>query len=98
MGASAGGLDVVRQVLSGLPEDLGASVFVVMHMSADGPGLLAQVLTRSSRLPVSEANDGEAMRVGRVYVSRPDHHMILESNRIRVLRGPKPAAHCARVR
>jgi two-component system chemotaxis response regulator CheB len=93
MGASAGGLDAVRLILGGLPKDLPASVFVVMHISADGPGLLAQVLTRHSRLPVSEANDREPMRPARVYVSRPDHHLILERDRVRVMRGPKQNRH-----
>ena len=93
LGASAGGLEVIGQILRGLPGDLPASVFVVMHMSADGPGLLAQVLGRQARLPVSEANDGEPVRTGRVYVPRPDHHLILEPHRIRVLRGPKQNRH-----
>jgi hypothetical protein len=58
IGASAGGFEVLRQILRDLPGQLPASVFVVVHMSADGPGLLATVLARHTALPVEEAADG----------------------------------------
>ena len=93
VGASAGGLDVLRQILGSLPEGLPASVFVVLHMAADGPGLLATVLGRHSQLPVTEAEDGAAIRTGRVYVARPDHHLLLEGGVMRVRRGPKQNRH-----
>jgi two-component system chemotaxis response regulator CheB len=89
MGASAGGFEGYRRILADLPADLPAAVFVVLHMSANGPGLLAHVLGRHSKLPVREAEDGESIRPGRVYVARPDHHLLVEQNRMRVLRGPK---------
>jgi two-component system chemotaxis response regulator CheB len=65
MGASAGGLDVLRQILSDLPPDLPAAVLV--HVSADAPGLLATVLGRRCALPVEEARDGAPIRSGRVW-------------------------------
>jgi two-component system chemotaxis response regulator CheB len=93
MGASAGGLEVLREILRGLPEDLPASVFVVMHMSADSPGLLATVLGRDAELPVTEAKDGEKLRRAHIYVARPDHHLLVSEGRVRVLRGPKQNRH-----
>jgi two-component system, chemotaxis family, protein-glutamate methylesterase/glutaminase len=89
MGASAGGLEAYRRVLAELPADLPAAVFLVLHMSANGPGLLAGVLGRHSRLSVREAKDREEVKAGRVYVARPDHHLLLDKGRMRVVRGPK---------
>jgi len=89
MGASAGGLEAYRRVLAELPADLPAAVFAVIHMPANAPGLLAQVLGRHARMPVYEAEDGERIREGRVYVARPDHHLLVARDRVRVLRGPK---------
>ena len=93
MGASAVVFEVMGEVLRGLPADLPAAVFVVMHISADGPGLLAQVLARHARLPVTEARHGEPLRTGRIYVPRPDHHLLVGEHHVRVLRGPKQNRH-----
>jgi two-component system chemotaxis response regulator CheB len=57
MGASAGGGEALSALVRGFPEDLPAAVFIVLHMSADSPGLLAGVLGRHSPgMPQSAAN------------------------------------------
>lgn len=88
VGASAGGLDMLRQLLAQLPADFPASIFVVWHLSRDYPSQLAQILSRASALPVTQAIDGEAINVGHVYVARPDHHLLVAPGRIQVRRGP----------
>jgi two-component system chemotaxis response regulator CheB len=93
MGASAGGVEALSVILRGLPADLPATVFIVLHMSADSPGSLASVLGRHARLPVHEAVDGESIRKGSVYVARPDRHLMLEPDRVRVVSGPKQNRH-----
>lgn len=93
LGASAGGVEVLRTVLAGLPEDLPAALFLVMHTPAESPGMLPQILDRQAKLPVHEASDGEPIRHGRVYVARPDRHLMLEERRVRVVRGPKQNRH-----
>ena len=89
IGTSAGGLEALRVLVAGLPEDLAASVFVVLHTSADSPGLLAAILERAGRLPATNAIDGDRIRPGCIYVAPPDHHMIIEPGVVRVTRGPK---------
>jgi two-component system, chemotaxis family, protein-glutamate methylesterase/glutaminase len=93
LGASAGGVEALRTILRGLPGDLPAAVFLVTHTSADSPSVLAQVLDRHAKIPVKEATDGEPIRHGRVYVARPDRHLLLEERRVRVVRGPKQNRH-----
>lgn len=89
IGASAGGVDALRTLLGGLPRELEASVFVVMHVAADSPGILPRILQNACPLPVEHARDGEEIRHGRVYVAPADCHLLLERDRVRLSRGPK---------
>ncbi|HEV2149263.1 MAG TPA: chemotaxis protein CheB [Longimicrobiaceae bacterium] len=89
VGASAGGVAALRTLAAGLPAGLDASVFVVMHVAADGPGFLPQILQGDCALPVEHARDGEPIAPGRVYVAPADHHLVLERDRVRVTRGPR---------
>jgi two-component system, chemotaxis family, protein-glutamate methylesterase/glutaminase len=88
IGASAGGIPALSELVAGLPEDLNAAVFIVLHIGA-ARSCLPHILSRVSRLPVANALDGEAVVPGRIYVAPPDLHMLLEGGRIRLVRGPK---------
>ena len=74
---SAGGLRGFARVLEQLPDDLGAAVVVVMHLQAAHPSLLATILGRSSHLPVKEAEGGDLLEGGHVYVAPPDAHLLV---------------------
>ncbi|HEY2586443.1 MAG TPA: chemotaxis protein CheB [Tepidisphaeraceae bacterium] len=89
IGASAGGLQALEDLVGGLPKDLAASLFIVVHTSPTANGMLPQILTRHSRLPVEFAVDRTRIRPGHVYVARPDHHLLIAPGQIRVTRGPK---------
>jgi two-component system, chemotaxis family, protein-glutamate methylesterase/glutaminase len=89
IGASAGGLEALRALVAALPADLPASVFVVLHTSAESPGLLAGILDRAGPLPAASPRDGERIRRGRIYVAPPDHHLVVEPGAVRTTRGPK---------
>jgi two-component system chemotaxis response regulator CheB len=86
--ASAGGLGPLRRIISALPVVCSAAVFVVVHI---GPhrSVLPRLLGSDSPHPASFARDGTLIEVGHVYVAPPDHHMILDSDRIRLSQGPK---------
>src|SRR5215472_5822162 len=94
IGASAGGIGVLETVLSGLPWDFRASLFVVLHTSEESPGLLPDILNRSSKLPVLFAVDKAPILPSRVYVAPPGtRHMLLERGKIRLLPGPRENRH-----
>jgi two-component system chemotaxis response regulator CheB len=93
IGASAGGLAPLTEILSKLPETLPAAVFVVLHMSPDNPSQLPQILDRAGRLRASAAVDGEEIQHGHVYVAVPDHHLLIEGDRVRTVRGPRENRH-----
>lgn len=89
IGASAGGFEAFKKLVAGFPEDWQASVFIVWHMAADVRGVLPQVLSRHTKMPVAHAFEGELIASNRIYIAPPDHHLVLEKDRVRVTRGPK---------
>src|SRR5205807_1198979 len=55
VGASAGGVEALKALVRGLPADLPAAVFVVLHVSPDSRSLLPEILARSGPLPAAHA-------------------------------------------
>jgi two-component system, chemotaxis family, protein-glutamate methylesterase/glutaminase len=93
IGASAGGVDALPRLIGSLPADLPASVFVVLHIPAQGPGLLAQIIRRTASLSVKQAVDGEKIQRGRVYVAPPDYHLQVLGTHVQLNRGPRENFH-----
>lgn len=88
IGASAGGMEVLRRIAAELPADLQASVFVVMHFGS-GRSMLPEILGGSGPLPATFAEDGAPFAPGRVYVAPPQHHLLIEDGHTLVRRGPR---------
>lgn len=93
IGGSGGSLESLITIVGALPRNFPASIFIVIHMPADAPGLLPEHLACSGPLPAVQAVDGETIRHGRIYVARPDHHLVIDNGRIRVMRGPRENRH-----
>jgi two-component system chemotaxis response regulator CheB len=90
IGASAGGLEALTSLMAQLPGDFPAPIFIVHHMAADSSGIaLLHAMTKSGRLPCSEAKDEEVFVAGHVYVAPADHHLLLAKGRLRVTRGAR---------
>lgn len=88
VGASAGGLHSLTQLLAPLPVNFRCSVLVVQHLSPDYRSMMAQLLQRGTRLRVHQASDGESIEAGIVYVAPPNLHLLAEPGSIRLLRTP----------
>lgn len=88
IGASAGGVQALSTVVGGLPRDLPAAVFVVLHIAPYGRSAMPSILSRAGVLPATHAEDGEPIEPGRVYVAPADHHLMLEPGRVRLSRAP----------
>ena len=93
VGASAGGVEALTRLVRTLPEDVPATLFVVLHLPADGKSHLPQILTRNGPLLASHPSDGEAIQQRRIYVAPPDHHLVVGRGYVRVIRGPKENGH-----
>ena len=88
MGASAGGVETLAEVVKALPADFGAAVFVVLHVSPHGTSVLPDILTRRGPLPAHFPYNNERYEAGHIYVAPPDRHLLIEGDHIRVSRGP----------
>lgn len=89
VGASAGGVEALVTIVRALPTDLGAAVFVVLHLPEGGRSYLTRILARETELPVATASEGGEIAHGTITVAPPDHHVVLEPGRVRLVRGPK---------
>ena len=93
IGASAGGVQALTKLVSELPANLPAAVLIVLHVPSNVPSLLPEILARGANVPVAHATDQELISHGKVYVAPPDHHLIIENGRTRLVHGPKENLH-----
>jgi two-component system chemotaxis response regulator CheB len=93
MGASAGGVDALKQVTAQLEPNLAAALFVVMHVSSERTSVLPSILNRVSALEAVHARDGEPVRHSRIYVAPPGRHLLLARGRVRLVAGPRENGH-----
>ena len=89
VGASAGGLEALQQLVAGLPADLPAPVLVVVHLQPSSESALPKVLARAGHLPAAHPRGGEALQPGRIVVAPPDHHLLVHDSKVRLSRGPR---------
>lgn len=89
IGASAGGLTAFETLVSQLPSNFPAAVFIVWHISPDYPSILPEILAKSTSLRVKHASGKEPIRPGHIYVAPPDRHLLVEWGNVRLSRGPK---------
>jgi two-component system chemotaxis response regulator CheB len=93
IGASSGGVEVLLDLARALPENLQASVFVVIHVSADHTSTLPELLSECGPLPAKHPLHGEEIRPGHIYVAPPDNHLLVRQGSMEVVRGPKENGH-----
>jgi len=89
VGASAGGVTALQNLVRQLRVGLAASVFVVLHLQRDQHSHLPAILQAHCKLPVKHAIDGEKIEHGFVYVAPPDRHLVIEFGHVHLSAGPK---------
>lgn len=93
IGASAGGVEALQEVLRHVPADLPAAIFVTLHIAARAKSFLPDILSRAGGLRASHPEDGAAIEHGRVYVAPPDQHLVIERGHVHLSNGPKEQRH-----
>ncbi|MFZ2989403.1 CheR family methyltransferase, partial [Ideonella sp.] len=89
IGSSAGGLEALTTLVPGLPSGLGLRYVVVQHMSPTHRSMMAQLLGRTTQMPVLEITDGCMPMADTVYVTPPNSNVILhEDGSLRLLEPP----------
>ncbi|RYZ28911.1 MAG: PAS domain S-box protein [Chitinophagaceae bacterium] len=94
IGASAGGIEALTDFLKHLPADTGISFIYIQHLSPEHESNLAQVLSRSSEIPVLEAKEGIKLKPNHLYIIPPNRSMTLSGDVLRLsLRPVRPKTH-----
>src|SRR5258708_5106342 len=86
VGASAGGVEVLTQLVRALPPGLPASLFIVCHFPASATSVLPEILSRAGPLLTMHALNGEPFYPGQVYVAPPGFHLELVPGQMKVTR------------
>jgi two-component system chemotaxis response regulator CheB len=82
-------LEPLKEVVSHLPADLPSPIFVVMHIRATHESSLPEILSWVGPLPALHPEDNTKTKPGVIYVAPPDHHLLIDHERVAVKRGPK---------
>ena len=89
IGASAGGLQAVTELMAQVTEEMNAAVFLVLHASSFAYGdIVVQRLQRNSVFTCKIAEHDEPIRTRHFYLAPPDHHLILKNGKMILGRGP----------
>ena len=89
IGASAGGLEAIAELLGALPAATGVAYIVVQHLDPRHESLLAEILAKKTAIPVSVARSGEMVQPDHVYVIPPDVTLTVPAGRIDL--SPRPS-------
>lgn len=93
IGGSGRSLETLSSIAGGLPADFPGSIFIVIHIAEESPGLFGEYLEQCGSLPATYPRDHETIRRGHIYVARAGYQMTLEPGKIRVQRGPRENRH-----
>jgi two-component system chemotaxis response regulator CheB len=88
IGASAGSLPLLIELVAALPAGFPAAIFIVTHTSAQNPSRLSEILDNHSPLPATKSILGEPIRTGQIYMPQPTRHLLLKNGHIRLTFGP----------
>ena len=91
IGVSTGGPPAVQKILAALPGDFPAAILIAQHMPAAFTGPFAARLNNTSALTVKEAQNGEKIRTGTVYISPGGQHLTVRPN-LDIIISPEPAS------
>ncbi len=97
IGASAGGLEALSNLIRMLPDDLGVPYIVVQHLSPTHRSMMVPLLARETSMMVKDAEDGEIPLANIIYVTPANWNIILKDGVMRLLVPgktvlPKPSA------
>ena len=85
IGASAGGLFALSEVLRHLPADFPATVLIVQHLSPRHKSHLSELLGHVTALAVCEASDGVPLMAAMAYVAPRDEHLVVKDGVLRLV-------------
>lgn len=84
IGASAGGVEALREFFAATPPESGMAFIVIQHLAPDHQSFMEEILGRCTPMPVRQISDGMSVEPNHVYVIRPGHTVTLERGHLRL--------------
>ncbi len=82
IGASAGGLEAILELLDHLPENPGFALVLVQHLDPRHKSLLRELLSRRTKLSVREITDGARVEIDHLYIIPPNRNLRIDHGRL----------------
>ncbi|MBC8059276.1 MAG: chemotaxis protein CheB [Clostridiaceae bacterium] len=80
IGASMGGLEALRVILSSIPNNFAAPIIIVQHISPQSDNYMIEYFNHKCSLIVKEAEEKEQICPGIVYIAPPNYHLLIEKD------------------
>ena len=84
LGASAGGLEALENFFAAMPPDSGMAFVVIQHLSPTHKSMMAELLSRHTRMPVGQAKDGATAEANHVYLIPPNKCLTIFNGKLLV--------------
>lgn len=82
IGASAGGLEALKQMLEALPADTGMAFVAILHLAPHQTSMLTHILSRETRMPVVEASEALEVKPDHLYVIKPGMDLVINDGKL----------------
>ena len=89
IGASAGGLEALEELLDHMPADTGMAFVIVNHLHPGHTSLLPELLGRVTKMPVEQASEGMRLARNHVYIVPPGGYMAVRNSTLHMMDGPR---------
>src|SRR5262252_6885072 len=93
IGASAGGLEAFSNLLRSLPAEPGIALIFIPHLDPTHESAMVELLSRTTRLPVFQAEEGMRVAVNSVYVLPPNWEMTISQGVLHLVRRGAERGH-----
>lgn len=82
VGSSAGGIEALSILVSGLRPDFPAPIVLAQHLDPNRPSYLGSILERRSTLPIVVVQERTPLEPGKIYVVPSNRHVIIKDGRV----------------
>lgn len=90
IGASAGGIEALKDFFTHMPPDNSTAFVVILHLDANYKSNLAELFVKFALMPVTQATDMMTIVVNHIYIIPPNAYLTIENNILRVKTPVKP--------
>ena len=99
IGASAGGLEALQNLVNHIPTNTNFAYIVAQHLSPTYKSLLVELLSKDAPIKIKAAEDGELIEANTMYICPPNKNIVVDEDKILLLEtkeisyGPKPSVN-----